>query len=212
MGAPGSGKGTQARFISEEFNCPLLSMSDLLRKAMNSEDQISIRVKDRINKGLLVEDEDVIAIITSVLSQGFFHERGFILDGFPRTVVQASALDLFLTNHDHLLNVVILIEVSETILIDRLVGRFVCVHCGATYHHIHHKPAHPERCDHCGNLISRRPDDDLAVIHERLNIYKNQTRPLIPFYSSKNILQYVDGSGSIEDVYSQIRTILLSHV
>ena len=208
FGPPGSGKGTQAQFLGGEFNIPHLSTGDMLREAVAMGTEIGLRAKDLMEAGALVPDEVVVGIISERLDRDDC-VNGFILDGFPRTVAQANALDNLLVDKGLKLDRVVEIQVSDELLIQRISGRFSCLDCGLGYHDRFKQPEREGVCDICGgNRFTRRKDDNKATVRERLNTYNAQTTPLLPYYRSKELLVPVDGMLGIEEVTAAIRGIL----
>jgi adenylate kinase len=208
LGPPGSGKGTQAKRVAQRRDLQHLATGDMLRAAIESGSALGRSVRAIMDSGALVPDDTIIALI-----RGWIRRRasgsGFILDGFPRTVAQAQALDHLLTETGAELDVVIELEVDETALIDRLSGRFSCANCGASYHQRTHQPQVEGVCDICGsNDLVCRPDDRPEAVRTRLEVYRRQTAPLLPYYGTRHILQKVNGMAGIDAVTSQIETIL----
>ena len=208
FGPPGCGKGTQAQFLGGEFNIPHLSTGDMLREAVAMGTEIGLRAKDLMEAGALVPDEVVVGIISERLDRDDC-VNGFILDGFPRTVAQANALDNLLADKGLKLDRVVEIQVSDELLIQRISGRFSCLDCGFGYHDRFKQPEREGVCDICeGNRFTRRKDDNEATVRERLNTYNAQTTPLLPYYRSKDLLAPVDGMLRIKEVTAAIRGIL----
>ena len=208
FGPPGCGKGTQAQFLGGEFNIPHLSTGDMLREAVAMGTEIGLRAKDLTEAGALVPDEVVVGIISERLDRDDC-VNGFILDGFPRTVAQANALDNLLADKGLKLDRVVEIQVSDELLIQRISGRFSCLDCGVGYHDRFKQPEREGVCDICeGNKFTRRKDDNEATVRERLNTYNAQTTPLLPYYRSKDLLAPVDGMLGIEEVTATILGIL----
>ena len=188
LGAPGSGKGTQAERISKKFGIPQISTGAILRKAIADQTPLGIKVKAVMDSGSLVPDEDVIAIVKERIKEKDC-ENGFILDGFPRTVSQAEALENLGIGIDK----VISIEVNDDEIIDRMSGRRVCKKCGASYHVVYNPSATENVCDTCGDPLVVRDDDKPEVVKDRLAVYHKQTAPLIEFYKAKGKLSSVRG-------------------
>jgi adenylate kinase len=203
LGAPGVGKGTQAAMIAGRLGLPHISTGDLLRAAIREGSTLGRRVKAIVERGELVPD----ALIGEVIEERLFRkdaERGFVLDGFPRTVAQADLLDRFLAGRGQPLDRVILIEVPEPVIVERLAGRRSCGRCGATYHVSHSPPKVEGICDRCGAALQQRPDDAEAVIAERLRAYRDQTAPLVSRYRNAGRLVPIDGQGRPEEVFGRI--------
>ncbi len=203
MGPPGAGKGTQAVMIAEEFSVPHVSTGDIFRRHLKEGTTLGLKAREYMNKGLLVPDETVVGIIEARLVEKDCQE-GFLLDGFPRTVAQAVALDDVLegmgTGIDNVLN----IEVPKEVLIERAVGRRVCTRCGATYHVKYNSPAQADLCDTCGSTLIQREDDREETVAKRIEVYLEQTRPLADYYSEKGLLISIDGGRDIKEVGEQI--------
>jgi adenylate kinase len=204
LGPPGAGKGTQAKQISNNYNIPHISTGDMFRKNISEKTALGIKAKEYMDKGLLVPDELTIEIVKDRLGNEDC-KNGFLLDGFPRTVKQAEALDLFLTEE---IDTALLIKVPRDSIIERMTGRRVCPKCGATYH-IKFNPAKVEnKCDVCGSELIQRKDDSVETVEERLDVYHRQTEPLVEYYKSKNVLGTVDGTKHIDDVFKDIMDVL----
>ena len=208
LGPPGAGKGTQAKRLQESRGLVQLATGDMLRAAVASRRALGRKVKAIMEAGHLVPDDTMIELIATRIVQPDC-SAGFVLDGFPRTVPQAEALDAMLSEHGRALDHVILMEVDEAVLIDRLSGRFTCAQCGASYHHLHHLPRVEGVCDSCGgsNFV-QRSDDQLDAVRTRLAAYRNQTAPILPYYQARGVLRTVDAVGSIDEVTRQIEAVL----
>ncbi len=200
FGPPGCGKGTQASFIYEKYNIPHLSTGDMLRAAVSAETEIGLKAQNIMDSGGLVPDDVVIKIISERIDHNDC-KKGFILDGFPRTINQAEALDEMLVKKNIFIDRVIEFKVNDIELIKRISGRFSCLSCGANFND-HFKPTKRENyCDICGNSkFLRREDDNVETATSRLNTYNEGTAPLIPFYSKKDILTSIDGMQDIVSV------------
>jgi adenylate kinase len=207
LGAPGAGKGTQAKLIVSKYNIPQISTGDMLREAVANETELGMKAKEYMDKGELVPDEVVIGIVKERLSQPDC-ERGFILDGFPRTLNQAEALDKILRELGKQIDAVINVAVPEEEIVKRIVNRRTCKKCGAVYHLIYNPPKKDGKCDRCGGELYQRDDDKEETVKERLRVYKAQTEPLIEYYSRKDLVYDVDGTKSIEGVFEEIEGIL----
>jgi adenylate kinase len=204
LGPPGAGKGTQAKQISNNYNIPHISTGDMFRKNISEKTALGIKAKEYMDRGLLVPDELTIEIVKDRLGNEDC-KNGFLLDGFPRTVKQAEALDLFLTEE---IDTALLIKVPRDSILERMTGRRVCPKCGATYH-IKFNPAKVEnKCDVCGSELIQRKDDSVETVEERLDVYHRQTEPLVEYYKSKNVLGTVDGTKHIDDVFKDIMDVL----
>lgn len=207
LGAPGAGKGTQASRIAEEFKTPPISTGDILRKAVADQTPLGRKASEYMNKGELVPDEVVIGIVEERLKAEDC-QSGFLLDGFPRTVIQADALKDVLMRAGMKLNSVINIDVSEEEIVRRLTGRRMCRDCGQIYH-VEFKPAQdPEKCDGCGGSLYQRDDDKEETIRKRLEVYKNQTDPLIAYYQNEGLLQNIDGTGTPDEIFEKIKSAI----
>jgi adenylate kinase len=208
LGPPGAGKGTQAKRIQETNGLIQLATGDMLRAAIAAGTEIGRKAKPIMDSGQLVPDDVLIAMIGERIAQPDCH-NGFILDGFPRTVRQAEALDTMLAAKQHKVDHVIEMKVDDAALVDRVTGRFTCTRCGASYHDRYKQPRVPGVCDVCGNkTFSRRADDTAQTIKARLDAYHAQTAPILPYYRKKGILQAVDGMADIDEVTRQIDAIL----
>lgn len=207
LGPPGAGKGTQAAGIVNEYNIPHISTGDIFRKNIGEGTELGKKAKEYMDKGLLVPDELVVAIVKDRLSEDDC-KPGFLLDGFPRTVGQADALDIELKNLGYSLDRVLNIDVDKDELVDRAVGRRICKSCGATYHIKFNKPKQEGKCDLCDGDLYQRDDDTKETVSKRIEVYLEQTEPLIDYYVDKGILSNVDGKQDIKKVFSDIVNIL----
>lgn len=207
MGPPGAGKGTQAKLISSTYSIPHISTGDIFRKQISEKTPLGIKAKEAIDKGQLAPDDITIHIVEERIAMEDC-KVGFLLDGFPRTVVQALALDSYLQHDCSSLDAVILVEVPRTEILERMTGRRVCLTCGASYH-IHFNPTKVEgKCDLCGSEVVQRVDDQDDTVRRRLRIYDEQTQPLIKYYKEKNLLFVIDGTQDIKEVSKSICNIL----
>ena len=207
MGPPGAGKGTQAEKIVKEFDIVHISTGDMFRAALKNQTPLGLKAKEYMDKGELVPDEVVIAMVEERISAPDC-AKGFLLDGFPRTIPQAEALDKKLAEMGITLNGVINIEVPREDLIARLTGRRVCRQCGATYHVKFNPPKTEGVCDACGGELYQRSDDSLETVTNRLDVYEAQTAPLKEYYAKTGLLINIDGTKSIEEVFSSIKDAL----
>lgn len=207
MGRPGAGKGTQAVNIKEYYNIPHISTGDMFRAAIKNQTKLGMLAKSYMDQGALVPDEVTIGIVEERLLEADCKD-GFLLDGFPRTIAQAEALDKFLNSNGIKLDAVLDVNVPVEILVRRMVGRRVCKGCGATYHVEFNAPKVEGICDNCGTQLIQRADDTEATAVNRLQVYDNQTAPLLEFYSKKNILKTVNGDQSLSKVFEDIKVVL----
>ena len=203
LGPPGAGKGTQAKMLTEYFGIPQISTGDILRVAVKEETSMGIKAKSFMDSGALVPDSVVVGIVQERLQKSDCG-KGFILDGFPRTVVQADALQESLVALNKELDAVISLEVDTEALVERLTGRRVCKSCGKGYHVKFDLPAVEGKCDSCGGTLYQRDDDQEETIRKRLQVYHDQTAPLIDYYRKRGLLMTIDGMLAIEVVREQI--------
>ena len=194
LGAPGAGKGTQAEVICDHLSISAISTGNIIRAALKAQTEMGLKAKDYIEKGLLVPDDVVIGIIQDRLREDDC-KNGFILDGFPRTVPQAEALDRMGVKID----LVIDIEVPDEKIATRMAGRRVCANCGASYHTLYKQPKTEGVCDNCGGALTQRKDDEAQTVLERLRVYHEQTEPLIAYYKAKGNLRVVEGQEEVAD-------------
>jgi adenylate kinase len=207
LGAPGAGKGTHALLLSKEYNIPQISTGDILRSHIKNETDLGKEAKNYMDKGLLVPDELVVEIVKSRIQEDDCKE-GFILDGFPRTIPQAQALDKALEELGIGLDNVVNIDVSDEVIIKRMAGRRVCPKCGASYHVEHKKPIKDDICDECESELILREDDKEETVRKRLQVYEEQTKPLIDYYEKRGILLTIEGTGSVEEIGKKIKDAL----
>jgi adenylate kinase len=207
LGPPGAGKGTQAERIVKDYELTYVSTGDILRAAVKQQTNLGRKAKDYMEQGKLVPDELVVAIVKERLNEPDCVE-GALLDGFPRTVAQAESLEQALFDSGKSLDAVISIEVEQEELIERLTGRRVCSECGANFHIKFKPPSVRNVCDNCGSDLYQRSDDTYETVKERLDVYEEQTKPLIKLYKEKDILFPVDGNKQIDEVYEQVTNIL----
>ena len=208
LGPPGAGKGTQAKRIQDEYGLVQLSTGDMLRAAAKSGSEIGKKAKAIMDAGKLVPDDVVIQLIAERIEEPDC-QKGFILDGFPRTTTQAEALDAMLADKGLKLDHVIELEVDDDALVERISGRFTCARCGAGYHDRFHRPKKDGVCDKCGSTeFTRRADDKAETVKTRLAAYHAQTAPILPYYRAKGSLTAVDGMAAIDSVTKALETIL----
>ena len=206
LGPPGAGKGTQARRLQESLGIPQLSTGDMLRALASSGSELGIKAKGFMDEGQLVADDVMIDMIAERIDEPDCR-KGFILDGFPRTVVQAKALDEMLERLERKLDRVIEMTVDDDALVERITGRFACARCGAGYHEVFQRPREDGVCDECGHSeFVRRADDTAETVRARLKAYHAQTAPLLPYYRKRGVLSSVDGMAGIDAVARQIET------
>lgn len=207
LGAPGAGKGTQAKQIAEKYTIPHISTGDIFRANIKAETELGKKAKKYMDEGLLVPDELVMDLVVDRLQQADC-EKGYVLDGFPRTIVQAEGLDKELAKLGQKMDYAIDVEVPDENIINRMSGRRACVGCGATYHIQYAAPAKEGICDKCGGELILRQDDAPETVKKRLGVYHDQTQPLITYYDQEGILVKVDGTKDIEDVFADIVKVL----
>lgn len=206
FGPPGAGKGTQAKELAKHYNIPHISTGDILRANVREGTKLGMKAKEYMDKGELVPDEVLIGIIRDRLQQPDCKD-GYMLDGYPRTIPQAEALQDILKKIGKPLEVVLNIDVPDDELIGRLSGRRMCS-CGESYHLIFNLPLKEGTCDSCGGKLYQRDDDKEEVVRQRLEVYAAKTKPLIDYYSDRGILVNIYGTGSVEDVFRQICDVL----
>lgn len=207
LGPPGAGKGTQAKMLTEKFDIPQISTGDILRKAVSQDTELGKQAKASMDDGQLVSNEIVIKLIKEKI-KGADCARGFILDGFPRTIVQAEKLTETLQEMNLVIDAVIDFEVNHKELIERLTGRRSCSNCGAMFHDETRQPKKSGICDVCGHELYQRPDDNRDTIIKRLDVYKNETAPLKEFYIKQGNLKSLEGRGSVEEIFSQVCSLV----
>ena len=207
LGAPGAGKGTQAKKIAEKYSIPHISTGDIFRANIKNGTELGQKAKTYMDQGLLVPDELVVDLVVDRVNQDDC-VNGYVLDGFPRTIPQAEALDKALKGLGQKIDYAINVEVPDENIVNRMSGRRACVDCGATYH-IAYAPTSKEGiCDKCGGGLILRDDDKPETVTKRLSVYHEQTRPLISFYADKHVLYTVDGTQNMEQVFEAITKIL----
>ena len=210
MGLPGAGKGTQADLIIKEFDIPHISTGDIFRAAIKNQTEMGKKAKSYIDAGNLVPDEVVNGIVAERLAQDDT-KKGFMLDGFPRNLVQAKALNKMLEDDGRQLDAVINIHVSPDVLVDRLSARFMCKNCGTSYNRLYRMPKVEGTCDVCGgHEFYQRDDDKPATVKNRLDVNIKLNTPLVDFYKNQGVLHNINGERSIEDVYKDVREVLVN--
>jgi len=207
MGPPGAGKGTQAERIVEAFGIPHISTGDAFRLAMSQGTPLGVQAKSFVDQGRLVPDEITNGIVKERLEKPDC-DKGFLLDGFPRTIAQAEALDTMLSSMGKRIDHVINLKVDRGLLLDRLTGRRICKSCGATYHVLFNPPKQEGVCDKCSGELYQRSDDTEEKVGTRLDEYTNKTAPLLEYYANKGLLREVDGQQDIDEVTAAIASLL----
>ena len=209
LGPPGAGKGTHAKILSERYRLPHISTGDLLRSQIQAGSPLGKRARSFIDNGKLVPDELVVEMIKNRLQNPDIG-KGFILDGFPRTVEQAKSLDQILKERKMPLNIVLQFQTSEKVIVNRLSGRRVCLKCCANYH-IRNIPSRKEGiCDVCGSPLAQRTDDESETVRKRLKVYEEQTAPLVQFYKERNLLRSINGDLEVEPLQKELAPYLRS--
>ena len=207
LGAPGAGKGTQAKMIADKYGVPHISTGDIFRANIKNGTELGMEAKKYMDQGLLVPDELTVRILLDRVAQDDC-KNGYVLDGFPRTIPQAEVLDSELTKLGDHIDYAINVDVPDENIVKRLSGRRACLTCGATYHIEHVPPKKEGICDVCGSELVLRDDDKPETVKNRLNVYHEQTQPLIDFYTEKGVLKTVDGTVPMEEVFAAITAIL----
>ena len=207
LGAPGAGKGTQAKMIATKYNVPHISTGDIFRANIKEGTELGKKAKSYMDQGLLVPDELVVDLVVDRLQQEDCKD-GYILDGFPRTIPQAEALDAALSKLDTKLDVALDIDVADDFIVKRMGGRRACLGCGATYHIVNIPPKKEGICDTCGAELVLRDDDKPETVEKRLLVYHEQTQPLIDYYKNSGILVTLDGTKDMNEVFANICSVL----
>ena len=209
LGAPGSGKGTQSKLLIEKYKIPQISTGDLLRAAVSAGSELGRKAKAAMDAGQLVSDDVVLGMIQERLSKPD-SRAGFILDGFPRNIPQAQALDAMLARMSQPLQLALLVDVDSEVLMKRLTGRRTCSNasCGAIYNIYFTPPKAPGRCDKCGSNLAHRSDDNENTVRSRLQVYEQQTAPLVTYYKAQGKLRTVRGSGSVNEIFKNVTDII----
>lgn len=207
LGAPGAGKGTQAKMISDKYSIPHISTGDIFRANIKEGTELGKKAKTYMDQGLLVPDELVVDLVVDRVSKEDC-EKGYVLDGFPRTIPQAEALDAALSSRGEAIDYAIDVDVPDENIVARMGGRRACVGCGATYHIVYAPTKKEGICDRCQGELILRDDDKPETVQKRLGVYHDQTQPLIDYYSEKGVLKTVDGTVDMKDVFGAIIDIL----
>lgn len=207
LGAPGAGKGTQAKMVADKYGVPHISTGDIFRANIKNGTELGMEAKKYMDQGLLVPDELTVRILLDRVAQDDC-KNGYVLDGFPRTIPQAEVLDSELTRLGDHIDYAINVDVPDENIVKRMSGRRACLTCGATYHIEHVPPKKEGICDVCGSELVLRDDDKPETVKNRLNVYHEQTQPLIDFYTEKGVLKTVDGTVPMEEVFAAITAIL----
>ena len=207
LGAPGAGKGTQAKMIAAKYQIPHISTGDIFRSNIKNGTQLGKKAKEYMDQGLLVPDELTVDLVTDRLAQEDC-QKGYILDGFPRTIPQAEALAAALSKRGEKLDYAVDVDVPDENIVSRMSGRRACTGCGATYHIVHNPSKKGDLCEVCGEPLVLRDDDKPETVQKRLSVYHEQTQPLIDYYKGQGILRTVDGTQPMDDVFAAITDIL----
>jgi len=207
LGAPGAGKGTQAKMIADKYEIPHISTGDIFRANIKEGTELGKEAKKYMDQGLLVPDELTVKILLDRVAKEDCR-NGYVLDGFPRTIPQAQVLDKALSELSDHIDFAINVDVPDENIINRMSGRRACLSCGATYHIVHIPPKQEGVCDRCGKELILRDDDKEETVKNRLDVYHQQTQPLIDFYTEKGVLRTVDGTVDMKDVFTSIVNIL----
>jgi len=207
LGGPGAGKGTQAKKIASEYKIPHISTGDIFRANIKGGTALGKKAKEYMDQGLLVPDELVVDLVVDRIGQEDA-KNGYVLDGFPRTIPQAQALDKALAAINETIDYAIDVEVPDQVIINRMAGRRACIGCGGTYHVEYNPPKVEDKCDLCGADLILRDDDKPETVKTRLDVYHEQTQPLIDYYTNQKLLVEVDGTQEVAEVFEAIRKIL----
>ncbi|MGN0506454.1 MAG: adenylate kinase [Lachnospiraceae bacterium] len=207
LGAPGAGKGTQAKRIAAQYGIPHISTGDIFRANIKNETELGRKAKGYMDQGMLVPDELTLELIMDRFTNEDC-KNGYVLDGFPRTIPQAEALTAALAKQNDAVDFAINVDVPDEAIVSRMSGRRACVACGGTYHVVFNPTKHDGICDACGGKLILREDDKPETVQKRLSVYHEQTQPLIDYYKNQNILREVDGTKDMEEVFRSITEIL----
>lgn len=207
LGPPGAGKGTQASKIADQYEIPHVSTGSIFRRNAKAGTPLGKKAKEYMDRGELVPDDLVIELVLDRVMEADC-KNGFLLDGFPRTVYQAQHFDQFLSEKNMVVNHALNIEVAREELMERMIGRRVCKNCGATYHIKNMPPKQSGVCDICGGELYQRPDDRSETVDNRIQVYEKQTKPLVAYYESAGTLAHINGAGTLDQVFSEIVSVL----
>lgn len=207
LGAPGAGKGTQAKKIAEKYHIPHISTGDIFRANIKAGTELGMKAKSFMDQGQLVPDEVTIGMLLDRISQDD-SKKGYVLDGFPRTIPQAESLTAALKERGEKIDYAVNVDVPDENIINRMSGRRACVGCGATYHVVYNAPKTENICDTCGEKLILRDDDKPETVKNRLQVYHDQTQPLIDYYKKEGVLVEVDGTQNLEKVFQDIVAVL----
>ena len=207
LGAPGAGKGTQAKMIAAKYEIPHISTGDIFRSNIKNGTELGKKAKEYKDQGLLVPDELTVDLVIDRLAQEDC-KNGYILDGFPRTIPQAEALDAALAKRSEKMDFAVNVDVPDENIVNRMSGRRACTKCGATYHVVYNPSSRGDICEACGDKLILRDDDKPETVQKRLTVYHAQTQPLIDYYQKQGILKTVDGTQDMNDVFAAITAIL----
>lgn len=207
LGAPGAGKGTQAKKIAEKYNIPHISTGDIFRANIKGGTELGMKAKSYMDQGQLVPDDVTIGMLLDRISEADCAD-GYVLDGFPRTIPQAESLTKALEERGEKMDYAVNVDVPDQAIVERMSGRRACLACGATYHIVYNAPKKEGICDSCGESLVLRDDDKPETVQKRLTVYHDQTQPLIDYYQKAGILATVDGTQDLNDVFKAITAIL----
>ena len=207
MGPPGCGKGTQGKKLEAKYSIPQLSTGDMLRAAVRDKTQVGLKAKEYMDSGNLVPDDVIVGVIRDRLNASDC-DKGYILDGFPRTIGQAEALDGLFADNGHKLTAVINLDVADDDVVARLSGRRQCKKCGTGFHIVFNKAKQEGICDACGGELYQRDDDNEVTVRERLNVYKEKTAPLLGYYEKQGLLNNIPGTGSIDEIFDRVCSLI----
>lgn len=207
LGAPGAGKGTQADLLAKEYAIPHISTGDIFRANIKNGTELGKKAKGYMDQGLLVPDSLVVDLVIDRIHEDDCKD-GYILDGFPRTIPQAEALDEALEKEGESIDAAVDIEVPDENIVKRMSGRRACLKCGATYHIVYNPPRTEGKCDNCGSDLVQRDDDKPETVQNRLSVYHKETQPLIDYYQKKGLVRVIDGTKDLDAVFAEIQSVL----